>query len=154
MPDFAQYAPCMAMRTQGNAATIRTNKEQSIITCIDFDLACAIADFINNRNETPQEYKNGPLRFVVKMDQFYLGDEPINFTRKKRLVVEYFIKNVGRVIPTREIMGAVWGIAYDSPNYFQYLRVSLGDIRAQLGDSITIRNVLGVGYIMEEANGH
>lgn len=95
---------------------------------------------------------NGGLKLDALKCEVTLDGEPIAVTRKRFGLLMFFMKNVGRVVDTREILRNVWGAAHTEDVH--YLRVHLSDLRTALKEPKDnprfIKTVLGRGYMMME----
>lgn len=73
----------------------------------------------------------------------------INLTAKEFLLLEYFLKNKGRVISRSEIAQKVWGISFDTGTnvidvYVNFLRKKIDkDFETKL-----IHTIIGMGYTL------
>ena len=80
------------------------------------------------------------------------GDRQIGLTSKEYALLEYFMRNVNRVLTRTLISEHVWDYEYDSLTnvvdvYVNYLRKKID----QDSDQKLIHTVRGVGYVMKEA---
>ncbi|HEV2686011.1 MAG TPA: response regulator transcription factor [Actinomycetota bacterium] len=76
-----------------------------------------------------------------------VNDEPVELTAKEFDVLEYLLRNAGRIVGRRELKEAVWGFTFDADTksvdlYVHYLRRKL----KRAGASDLIRTSRGVGY--------
>ena len=74
--------------------------------------------------------------------------EPVHLTPTEFKLLHYLADNVGRVIPHRELLKAVWGEVYGDER--EYLRVFVSQLRQKIEDDSVrpeyILTVPGVGY--------
>ncbi|NIA09405.1 MAG: DNA-binding response regulator, partial [Nitrospiraceae bacterium] len=82
----------------------------------------------------------------------HAGDRQIGLTSKEYALLEYFMRNVNRVLTRTLISEHVWDYEYDSLTnvvdvYVNYLRKKID----QDSDQKLIHTVRGVGYVMKEA---
>jgi DNA-binding response OmpR family regulator len=85
----------------------------------------------------------GDLKLDPASRKVWVNDEPADLTPREFVLLEYLIRNAGRVIGKSELLDHVWANATDvAPNavevYVGYLRRKIGNNRL-----ITVR---GVGY--------
>lgn len=73
---------------------------------------------------------------------------PVSLTRTELAVVEYLLRNAGRIVSPAQILTAVWGDAYEFET--DVLRTALKRVRRKLGDDPrspeVIRTHVGLGY--------
>ncbi|MBX3281252.1 MAG: response regulator transcription factor [Acidobacteria bacterium] len=70
---------------------------------------------------------------------------PLKLTRKEFALLEYLIKNVGRVAPRQQLLDSVWGYSYFGDS--RTLDVHIRRLRQKLGNCGTaVETVIGVGY--------
>jgi heavy metal response regulator len=79
------------------------------------------------------------------------GTRRIELTLKEFALLEYFMRNVDRVLTRTMIINHVWNYDFDSETnvidvYVNYLRRKIDDS----GDSRLIHTVRGVGYVMKD----
>jgi two-component system OmpR family response regulator len=87
----------------------------------------------------------GDLRLDPATHAVHLGDQPVQLTPREFLLLEYLIRQTGRVVSKVELLDHVWDSAADTaPNavevYIGYLRRKVGADRL-----VTVR---GVGYML------
>lgn len=74
--------------------------------------------------------------------------EPLRLTRKEFDVLALLIRNAGRLLSHRELLGAVWGPAHLDDSH--YLRIAVGHLREKLGDDAASPRLIftepGIGY--------
>lgn len=89
----------------------------------------------------------GEIRLDPATRRVWRGDEEIELTRWEFAVLDYLMRNPGRVLTRAMIVDRVWD--YDFPNSTNVVDVHVGAIRRKLGDSAAeglIQTVRGVGY--------
>lgn len=89
----------------------------------------------------------GDIRLDPSTQQVWRGDEEIELTRREFAVLDYLLRNPGRVLTRAMIVDRVWD--YDFPNSTNVVDVHVGAIRRKLGDpapGTLIQTVRGVGY--------
>lgn len=97
---------------------------------------------------TPQTlFTNGCLSLDTVRKEVFIGGFRIDLTRRELRLLEYFIKNMGRMLPPREVLKQVWGPAYVDDNH--YLRIGIFHLRKKIGDD-WITTKPWEGYIMEK----
>jgi len=93
------------------------------------------------------------LRVDASLPQAWLGDEPLELTQREWALLSLLVTNAGQVISREDVLlawqcepgeGAGAGVGSNA------LEVYIHRLRRKLGDSgITIRNVRGLGYMLE-----
>lgn len=89
----------------------------------------------------------GEIRLDPATRRVWRGDEEIELTRREFAVLDYLMRNPGRVLTRAMIVDRVWD--YDFPNSTNVVDVHVGAIRRKLGDTAAdglIQTVRGVGY--------
>ena len=73
---------------------------------------------------------------------------PLHLTRKEFDVLALLMRNAGRLLSHRELLGAVWGPAHLNDSH--YLRIAVGHLREKLGDDAASPRLIftepGIGY--------
>lgn len=104
------------------------------------------ADASMTVTEAPIEV--GDLRLDPTAHTLTRGGEPVALTRTELAVVEYLMRNAGRIVSPAQILSAVWGEAYELEN--EVLRTAVKRVRRKLGDDSRqaelIRTHVGLGY--------
>lgn len=76
------------------------------------------------------------------------GDVLVTLTRTELAVVEYLMRNAGRIVSPAQILTSVWGEAYEFES--DVLRTAIKRIRRKLGDDprrpAVLRTHIGLGY--------
>jgi two-component system, OmpR family, response regulator len=91
--------------------------------------------------------KAGEIRLDPATRRVWRGDEEVELTRREFAVLDYLMRNPGRVVTRAMIVDRVWD--YDFPNSTNVVDVHVGAIRRKLGDPAPgelIQTVRGVGY--------
>ena len=80
------------------------------------------------------------------------GDEALSLTRKETGILEYMMLNQGRPVSQEELLEHVWDSSVN--NFSNSIRVHISALRKKLRAALghdPIRNRIGEGYVMEEA---
>lgn len=102
--------------------------------------------FIQEDNEL--KYKT--LKIDVKSRKAYTDDKSIKLTKKEFSILEYLMKNINRAISQEELIEHVWDNSVDM--FSNSVRVHINSLRKKLKENLdyeVIKNVVGVGYIIE-----
>ncbi len=87
-----------------------------------------------------------PARFEVRTRDGSL----VQLTKREFEVLEYLVRNAGRLCTYQMILQAVWGEGYGSETH--YVRVYVNRLRLKLGDA-AIENRPGIGYLWSPGEG-
>lgn len=105
-----------------------------------------------NDNLNPEPViKIGDLELDLNSHRVRRGEKEINLTAREYKLLEYFMRNRGKVLDRNSIAENVWDISFDTGTnfvdvYVNYLRNKIDrDFPVKL-----IRTVVGMGYLMEE----
>ncbi|MEG1009385.1 MAG: response regulator transcription factor [Clostridia bacterium] len=96
------------------------------------------------------KYKN--LKINIKSRKTYIDDYEIKLTKKEFAILEYLMKNINKTISQEELIDHVWDNSVDM--FSNAVRVHINSLRKKLKvklDEDIIKNVVGVGYIIETA---
>jgi two-component system KDP operon response regulator KdpE len=93
-------------------------------------------------------FRTGNLYIDFSRREVLVGDQPVKLTPTEYQLLYHLVKNAGRVMTHRTLLGRVWGREYvDETNYLkvhiQHLRQKLGDDPA---DPTLILTERGAGY--------
>ncbi|MBO3444293.1 response regulator transcription factor [Clostridium sp. CCUG 7971] len=106
--------------------------------------------FIQEDNEL--EYNN--LKVNTKSRKAYIDNEEIKLTKKEFAILEYLMKNINKAISQEELLEHIWDNSVDM--FSNVVRVHINSLRKKLKvklDEEIIKNVVGVGYIIEKSKG-
>lgn len=97
------------------------------------------------------EFTLGPVRLNVDRHQVFKGDEEVELTQKEFALLEFLMRNKGKVCRRTRIIESVWDI------HFEYntgvIDVYINSLRKKLKlnkEEDLIQTVRGVGYIARE----
>jgi len=99
----------------------------------------------------PEGLENGPVAIDLTRHEVHINNELVPFTPKEFALLEFFVRNKGKMLTHKQILREVWGPTHVDDT--QYLRVYIGQVREKLeragnlGQSITSES--GIGYRME-----
>jgi two-component system KDP operon response regulator KdpE len=77
-------------------------------------------------------FEYGDLRVDFGETKVTLGDRVVNLTPKEYKILWHLIKWAGKIVPTRTLLGQVWGREYLEDTHF--LKVHIKHLRDKLGD--------------------
>ncbi|MBK8500843.1 MAG: response regulator transcription factor [Saprospiraceae bacterium] len=96
-------------------------------------------------------FELGDITLNIETHQVHKGKEEINLTQKEFALLEYLIRNKGKVCRRSRIIESVWDIHFDYNT--SVIDVYINALRKKLGlsnDENYIQTVRGVGYIAKE----
>ena len=86
----------------------------------------------------------GPISISVAAREVRVDGTELELTQREFELLEYLIRNAGRVVGRDELLEAVWGFV--SPGQTRTVEVHVAQLRRKLGHPELIRTVRGVGY--------
>jgi DNA-binding response OmpR family regulator len=99
------------------------------------------------RPERPVVLEAGDLRLDPSAHRVWRGDTEIALTRRQMAVLEVLMRRLGDTVSKREILDAVWDMAFDGdPNIVE---VYVGHLRKRIDEPFgraSIETVRGAGY--------
>ncbi len=121
-----------------------------------FDEVLARVKVLNRRNANDASYVNkvniGNLLINFDLKEAYRNGNNLNLTKKEFRLLEYFVKNQGKLLTKSEIAEKVWDVDFDTGTnvvevYVNYLRNKLD----KGYDFKMIQTKFGLGYIFNPA---
>lgn len=115
------------------------------------ELLARIKAVMRRRTETLMELTVSDLRIDILSRRVFRGNNEIFLTPKEFSLLEYLVRNKGRIISRTQIIENVWGYNYD-PNtnvvdvHIKYLREKID----KAFEKKLIHTVRGAGYIIKE----
>jgi DNA-binding response OmpR family regulator len=89
----------------------------------------------------------GRVRLDPESRRVTAGDAAVDLTTTEFDLLAHLMARPGRVCPREELLAEVWG--YPPGTATRTVDVHVAQLRAKLGDAVTLRNVRGVGYAVE-----
>jgi DNA-binding response OmpR family regulator len=86
----------------------------------------------------------GGVRLLPDERRVEVAGQTVGFTATEFDLLEHLMRHPGRVCSREELLSAVWG--YGPVVTTRTVDVHVAQVRAKLGDSLSIRTVRGVGY--------
>src|SRR3979411_3022795 len=86
----------------------------------------------------------GPVTLARGAREVRVDGHEIELTQREFDLLEYLLRNAGRVVTRDELLEAVWGFVY--PGQTRTVEVHVAQLRKKLGNPALIRTVRGVGY--------
>jgi len=86
----------------------------------------------------------GPVTVSVAAREVRVDGAELELTQREFELLEYLVRNAGRVVGRDELLEAVWGFV--SPGQTRTVEVHVAQLRRKLGHPGLIRTVRGVGY--------
>lgn len=106
---------------------------------------------LRSKDETENKLYFGNLMMDLNKHQVYRNQEEISLTQKEFALLEFLIRNKGKVCSRTSIIEHVWDIHFDYDT--SVIDVYINALRKKLDDKQTtsfIRTIRGVGYIVNE----
>ena len=104
---------------------------------------------IGYESDRPLVFKIGKLSIDFRKNCIIMGSTILKLTRSDRLLLKYFVHNVGTISTNEEILSNVWGSEYQSDH--QILRMAIYRLREKLEiDPVAANSIQthrGIGYI-------
>ena len=100
-------------------------------------------DRIAKSNHLQDEIAFDGMRFVPKAHQIYIGDRVIEMRQKEAQVLEYFVRNQGKIISAEEIIENIWEDEH-VPTHAT-IRTYIKNLR-KMFDKEYFDNIKGEGY--------
>jgi DNA-binding response OmpR family regulator len=91
------------------------------------------------------------LKIDVQTHRAYVGNRELMLRPKEFALLEYLLRNKGRVVSRTQILENIWGYNYDTTT--NIVDVHINALREKIGLIFTseyIRTVRGIGYIIDE----
>jgi DNA-binding response OmpR family regulator len=86
----------------------------------------------------------GPVTVSPAAREVHVDGQELELTQREFELLEYLVRNHGRVVGRDELLEAVWGFV--SPGQTRTVEVHVAQLRRKLGHPELIRTVRGVGY--------
>lgn len=101
--------------------------------------------------KAPSLLRVGAISLDVEGRRALVNGRNIDITPKEYELLEYFCKNLGRVLTREQILDQLWGIDYDGD--IRTIDTMVKQLRKKIGDPSYIRTVYGVGYCFKGEQG-
>jgi len=79
---------------------------------------------------SPEMVVHRDLRVDLDGHRAWLGDEELKLTRTEFSVLRHYVRNVGRTVPHRQVLSAVWGDGFEQESH--YVRIYVSRLRAKI----------------------
>jgi len=86
----------------------------------------------------------GPVWLAPAAREVRVDGRDVQLTQREFDLLEYLMRNAGRVVGREELLEAVWG--YSFPGQTRTVEVHIAQLRRKLGHPQLIRTLRGVGY--------
>lgn len=96
-------------------------------------------------------FRRGPIELNVDLHRVTKGGQTVELTQKEFALLEFLLRNKGRVCRRMRILESIWDIHFDHDT--SVIDVYINALRKKLdapGDSSFIQTVRGVGYRVED----
>ena len=98
-----------------------------------------------------EELKCKTLRIDIRSHRAYIGDKELVLRPKEFTILEYLLRNSGRVLSRTQILENIWGYNFDPTT--NIVDVHIKALREKIGRICTIeyiRTVRGIGYSIDD----
>ena len=169
LPEMNGYEVCRALRKDGNQTPIlmltARDAERDIVEGLDMGaddylakpfsfevLLARLRALLRRPNEKLEEIlRVGDLTLDPSLKKVTRASQEINLTAKEYAVLEYLIRNAGKVLSKEQIISHVWDFDADVlPNNVELFIMFLRRKIDKPFDSKLIHTVPGFGYKLEE----
>ncbi len=86
---------------------------------------------------------HGPLRYDPSSRETWLGDQPVDLSRREQALLQALLHNRGRVLSSEQLKDSVYGFTDEVES--NALNVHIHHLRRKLGNGI-VETVRGLGY--------
>lgn len=107
---------------------------------------------LRNYDTHKPEYSLGNITLKTETHQVFSDGKEVHLTQKEFMLLEYLMKNKGKICTREDIIRDVWKIHFDYDT--SIIDVFMNGIRKKLGlqrDDMRIKTVRGIGYIVNDA---
>ncbi|MDH5559619.1 MAG: response regulator transcription factor [Deltaproteobacteria bacterium] len=115
------------------------------------ELLARVRALLRRKNETILELQVGNLKLNTQTHRIYVDQNEILLRPKEYAILEYLVRNEGRIISRTQILENIWGYNFD-PNT-NIVDVHIKSIRKKLSEFSEIdyiRTIRGMGYMIED----
>ena len=98
-----------------------------------------------------EELRCKTLRIDIRSHRAYIGDKELVLRPKEFTILEYLLRNRGRVLSRTQILENIWGYNFDPAT--NIVDVHIKSLREKIGRICTIeyiRTVRGIGYSIDD----
>ncbi len=98
----------------------------------------------------PSELRAGDLRLDTRGQRAWVGEEEVPLTTKEYALLEYLVRNAGKVVGRAEISDHVWDEAYDPAS--NLIEVYVNRLRRKIDrghDEPYLQTRRGAGYVLQ-----
>jgi two-component system OmpR family response regulator len=126
---------------------LHTGADDYIVKPFAFTELLARIDAVTRRARGNRRFALDGVELDVDARLVTVGGRPVELTAKEFDVLEYLLRNAGKIVSRRELKEAVWGFAFDADTksvdlYVHYVRRKL----KRAGAPDLIRTSRGIGY--------
>jgi two-component system, OmpR family, copper resistance phosphate regulon response regulator CusR len=140
--------------TEDKLAGFDAGTDDYLVKPFEFKELLARIKAVTKRNTTAQDYNSTTLN-IANLTMFVdskiveRDGKNIDLTAKEFLLLEYFLRNKGRVISRSEIAEKVWGIGFDTGT--NVIDVYVNFLRKKIDKEFDVKllhTIIGMGYTL------
>jgi len=149
LPGLSGTEVCKQLRTRSNVPIIMlTAKDSEIDKVVGLELGAD--DYITKRTSSGS-LAAGPVRMDVERHLVSINNESVSFPLKEFELLEFLMRNAGRVLTRMQLIDRVWGSDYvgDTKTLDVHIKRLRSKIEADPANPVIIQTVRGLGYKME-----
>lgn len=146
------HTPIIMLTAKGELADkingFDSGADDYLVKPFAFEELIARVNAISRRPEKiiEDQYEINNLILNTKRQEVFLNNKEVTLSKKEYLLLEYLIKNRGKVVSKDEIMSKVWD--YDTNILPNTIEVFIKYIRNKIGNGF-IKTIRGFGYKIE-----
>lgn len=119
------------------------------------ELLARIRALLRRRADAVNELSLEDLRIDLLARRVFRGDKEIGLTQKEFSLLEYLLRNKGRVLSRTQIIENVWGYNFDTSTNIVDVHIRFLREKVDLGfEKRLIQTVRGAGYVLKAENAH
>lgn len=110
-----------------------------------------IRALLRRRDSEVLEYRLGRITLDIVAHRVYVDGQVVELRPKEYAILEFLMRNRGRIISRTQILSNIWGYDFDpGTNVLDVHVKTLRDRLKEVGEEDVIRTVRGMGYVIEK----
>lgn len=102
----------------------------------------------NTSNTSSIQYKD--IEFNLTTREVTKGGEILDFTKKEKQIIEFFLFHKNKLVSKRQLVEALWHTKEYDYVTDNTINVTIYKVRKKLGENFKLETKIGEGYILEE----